>query len=75
MIGTSIIDTEYLVNLVQENAMMKQRIEKLENYIMKDNCVKDEPGEYRFVFVEDMKMLGITQEQMDLFIKVKELEN
>lgn len=75
MIGTSIIDTEYLVNLVQENAMMKQRIEKLKNYIMKDNCVKDELGEYRFVFVEDMKMLGITQEQMDLFIKVKELEN
>lgn len=75
MIGTSIIDTEYLVNLVQENAMMKQRIEKLENYIMEDNCVENELGEYRFVFVEDMKMLGITQEQMDLFIKVKELEN
>ena len=75
MIGTSIIDTEYLVNLVQENAMMKQRIEKLENYIMKDNCCTDGTGEYRFVFVEDMKLLGITQEQMDLFIKVKELED
>ena len=75
MIGTSTIDTEYLVNLVQENAMMKQRIEKLENYIMKDNCCTDETGEYRFVFVEDMKLLGITQEQMDMFIKVKELEN
>lgn len=75
MIGTSTIDTEYLVNLVQENAMMKQRIEKLENYIMKDNCMENETGEYRFVFVEDMKLLGITKEQMDLFIKVKELEN
>lgn len=75
MIGTSTIDTEYLINLVQENAMMKQRIEKLENYIMKDNCMENETGEYRFVFVEDMKLLGITQEQMNLFIKVKELEN
>lgn len=75
MIGTSIIDTEYLVNLVQENAMMKQRIEKLENYIMEDNCCTGGTGEYNFVFVEDMKMLGITQEQMDLFLKVKELEN
>ena len=75
MIGTSTIDTEYLVNLVQENAMMKQRIEKLENYIMEDNCCTGEAGEYNLVFVEDMKMLGITQEQMDLFLKVKELEN
>lgn len=75
MKGTVTLNTDEFLGMMRENEAMKSRIEKLENYIMNDNLICESTGDYRFVYIDTMKSLGITEEQMEIFKKVKEFEN
>lgn len=70
MQGTVVVDASYFVEVIRQNEAMKQRIELLENYIMEDNWCDG-----RLVLKADMLKIGITNEQLRLFEKGKELED